>query len=242
MIVIPAIDLKGGRVVRLEQGMMDRDKEYSDDPASMARKWEEKGAELIHVVDLDGAFAGKPENKNAVLSIANSVNIPIELGGGVRDLDTIRDYLGNGVSRIILGTVAHKDPELAKEACREFPGKIVIGIDAKDGLVSIQGWADVTDMPAIELAKKYEGLDVAAIIYTDISRDGMMTGPSTESTVDLARAVDIPVIASGGVKNLDHIRELLPFEKDGITGVITGKAIYEGTLDLVEAIKTARGD
>jgi phosphoribosylformimino-5-aminoimidazole carboxamide ribotide isomerase len=241
MIIIPAIDLKGGKVVRLEQGLMDRDKEYSDDPASMAKKWQDLGAELIHVVDLDGAFAGKPENKDAVISIANAVDVPIELGGGVRDLDTIREYLDKGVGRIILGTVAHKNQKLAKEACRKFPGKIVIGIDAKDGFVSIQGWADVTDMPAIELAKKYEGLNVAAIIYTDIARDGMMTGPSTDSTLDLAKAVDIPVIASGGIKNLDHIKELLPYEKDGITGVITGKAIYEGTLDLVEAIKIANG-
>ncbi len=241
MQVIPAIDLKEGKVVRLEQGLMDRDTRYSDDPAAMASRWAGLGAELIHVVDLDGAFAGKPVNRDAVLAIARASSAPIELGGGVRDLATIEDYLESGVKRIILGTVAHKDPDLAREACALFPGAIVIGIDAKDSLVSIRGWAEVTDLPAVELARRYEGLGAAAIIYTDIARDGMMTGPSIESTLALARAVDIPIIASGGVKTIDHVRALAKLEPEGITGVITGRAIYEGTLDLAEAIRVAKG-
>jgi len=240
MLVIPAIDLKQGKVVRLEQGLMDRDTTYSSDPAEIAKKWESMGAELIHVVDLDGAFAGEPKNRDAVLSIASAVNIPIELGGGIRDLACIEDYLTAGVSRVILGTVAHKEPSLVEEAARSFPEKVVVGIDAKDGLVSVRGWAEITDMPATELASRYEDMGIAAIIYTDISRDGMMTGPSVESTAELARSIKVPVIASGGVKTIDHIKELLPFEKDGIEGVITGRAVYEGTLDLAEAIKVAR--
>lgn len=241
MLIIPAIDLKGGKVVRLEQGLMDRDTHYSDDPSAMARKWASLGAELIHVVDLDGAFAGEPVNREAVLGIARSAGVPIELGGGIRDLDTIEDYLEEGISRVILGTAAHKDPDLVREAAEKFPGRIVVGIDAKDGLVSIRGWAEVTDLPAADLARRYQGMGIAAVIYTDIARDGMLTGPSVESTARLAREVDIPIIASGGVKTLDHIRALLERERDGIVGVITGRAIYEGTLDLAAAIELCRG-
>lgn len=242
MIVIPAIDLKEGKVVRLEQGMMDRDKAYSDDPSAMARHWESLGAELIHVVDLNGAFAGRPVNDKSVIEIAKAVDIPIELGGGIRDLETIGYYLENGVGRVILGTVAHKDPDLVKKACRAHPNKIVIGIDAKDGMVSIQGWAEVTDLPALDLARRYEDLGVAAVIYTDIAKDGMMTGPSLESTAQLALSINIPVIASGGVATIEHVREVKEREKDGIVGVITGRAIYEGTLDLVEAIRVGKGE
>jgi phosphoribosylformimino-5-aminoimidazole carboxamide ribotide isomerase len=241
MLIIPAIDLKQGKVVRLQQGMMDRETKYSDDPAAMARKWAELGAELIHVVDLDGAFAGKPVNREAVLAIARAVDIPIELGGGLRDLATIRSYLGAGVGRAILGTAAHKDPGLVRSACAEFPGRIAVGIDAKDGKVSIRGWAEITDLPAIELARRYEGLAIAAIIFTDIARDGMLTGPAVASTAELAHAIKIPVIASGGVATLADVRAVLAHERDGITGVITGRAIYEGTLDLAAAIKLTKG-
>jgi phosphoribosylformimino-5-aminoimidazole carboxamide ribotide isomerase len=241
MLVIPAIDLKSGKVVRLEQGRMERDKEYADDPAAVAKKWERLGAELIHVVDLDGAFAGKPMNREAVLAILRAVKVPLELGGGIRDLATISDYLDAGVQRVILGTVAHKDPALAEEACKKFPGRVVIGIDARDGRVSIQGWTELTDVPAADLARRYEGMGVAAIIYTDIARDGMLTGPAVESTARLAKSLHTPVIASGGVATLDHVRALLPHEADGIVGVITGRALYEGTLDLGEAIRLAKG-
>ncbi|HUT55066.1 MAG TPA: 1-(5-phosphoribosyl)-5-[(5-phosphoribosylamino)methylideneamino]imidazole-4-carboxamide isomerase [bacterium] len=241
MLVIPAIDLKAGKVVRLEQGLMEKDTAYSDDPAAMAKKWAEMGAELIHVVDLDGAFAGRPVNDAAVLEIARAAGVPIELGGGIRDLATIAHYLERGVGRVILGTVAHKDPKLVREACRKFPGKIVVGIDAKGGLVSVRGWAEVTDLPAADLARRYEDMGIAAIIYTDIARDGMLTGPAVEATARLARSVKVPVIASGGVADLGHVRELMKHERDGIVGVITGKAIYEGKLDLREAIRVAKG-
>jgi len=241
MLVIPAIDLKGGRVVRLEQGRMDRDKAYPGEPAEVARKWAALGAELIHVVDLDGAFAGEPRNFDQVIEIAGAVDIPIELGGGIRDLDTMRKCLDRGVERVILGTVAHKDQELAKKAAETFQGRVAIGIDAKDGLVSIRGWEEITNMPAAELAARYEDLPVAALIYTDIARDGMMTGPNVEATVALAKSTSIPVIASGGVKTLEHVKTLKAHEKDGITGLITGRAIYEGTLDLAEAVKAAKG-
>jgi phosphoribosylformimino-5-aminoimidazole carboxamide ribotide isomerase len=181
-------------------------------------------------------------NDAAVLAVARDAGVPIELGGGVRDLDTIAYYLARGVGRVILGTVAHKDPELVREACRRFPRKIVVGIDAKDGLVSVRGWAQVTDMPAADLARRYEDMGIAAIIYTDIARDGMLTGPAVESTARLACSIKVPVIASGGVADLSHIRELMKHETDGIAGVITGKAIYEGKLDLREAIRVAKGD
>lgn len=219
---------------------MERDKEYSDDPAAMARKWAEAGAELIHVVDLDGAFAGKPVNDAAVLTIARAAGVAIEVGGGVRDLAAIAYYLEEGVDRVILGTVAQREPKLMREACASFPGKIVAGIDARDGRVSVRGWAEVTDVSALDLARQYEDAGIAAIIYTDIARDGMLTGPAIESTAKLARSVKVPVIASGGVADLTHIRELMKRERDGIVGVITGKAIYEGRLDLAQAIRVAK--
>lgn len=237
MQIIPAIDLKGGKVVRLEQGRMDRDKIYSDDPAAMARKLADAGAELIHVVDLDGAVSGRPINREVILELARGP-APIELGGGLRDLETIADYLDHGVSRVILGTAAHKNPELVRAAVGRFPKRVVIGIDAREGKVAISGWNEDTPLRAVDLAVSYDALPIAAIIYTDIARDGMMTGPNLEQTLALARAVKTPVIASGGVKNLDHVRALLPHPE--ISGVITGRAIYEGTLDLAEAIRLAR--
>jgi phosphoribosylformimino-5-aminoimidazole carboxamide ribotide isomerase len=236
MIVIPAIDLKEGRCVRLEQGLMEKDTVYSDDPAAQARIWQEKGGELLHIVDLDGAFAGVPRNKSAIEAIVGAIDIPTELGGGIRDLATVEAYLELGVGRVILGTVAKENPALVAEACRLFPGRIVVGIDAKDGLVAVRGWADLTEKNASEMAREMEGMGVAAIIYTDIARDGMMQGPNIEATRRLAESISIPVIASGGVSSLKDIENLIAIEKSGVVGVITGKAIYTGALDLREAV------
>ncbi len=236
MIVIPAIDLKEGKCVRLEQGLMDKDTIFCENPAEQAMEWERQGGELLHIVDLDGAFAGMPKNRKAIAAIVNAIKIPAQLGGGIRDLETIRAYLELGLSRVILGTAAQRDPHLVEEACRLFPGRIVVGIDAKNGMVAVQGWAEVTDITAVELAKRFEGYGVAAIIYTDISRDGMMQGPNIESTRALAEAINIPVIASGGVSSLKDIEQLLAIEPAGVTGVITGKAIYTGAIQLAAAV------
>jgi len=236
MIVIPAIDLKDGKCVRLEQGLMEKDTVFNDDPAAQALEWQRQGGELLHIVDLNGAFAGTPVNRAAIESIVNALTIPTQLGGGVRDLATIEAYLSLGVGRIILGTAAQRNPELVAEACRLFPGRIVVGIDAKNGMVAVQGWAEVTGIKAVELAKKFECYGVAAIIYTDISRDGMMQGPNLAATRELAESISIPVIASGGVSSLKDIEDLLAIESAGISGVITGKAIYTGAIKLAEAI------
>ena len=236
MIVIPAIDLKEGKCVRLEQGLMDRDTVYSNSPAAQALDWESRGAELLHIVDLDGAFAGTPKNRAAIEAIVSVLKIPTQLGGGIRDISTIEAYLGLGIGRVIIGTAAQRNPELVKEACRKFPGKVVVGIDAKNGMVAVQGWAEVTGVTAIELAKKFEGFGVAAIIYTDISRDGMLQGPNIEATRELAESISIPVIASGGLSTLRDIENLMAIEQSGVAGVITGKAIYSGAINLAEAI------
>ena len=236
MIVIPAIDLKNGQCVRLEQGLMEKDTVYSDNPAAMARHWQDEGGELLHLVDLDGAFAGVPKNREAIQAIVAAVDIPTELGGGIRDLETIEAYLSLGIDRVILGTVAKENPALVGEACRRFPGRIVVGIDAKEGMVAVRGWAEVTEKKAIDLAREMEAFGVAAIIYTDIARDGMMQGPNLEATAALAEAISIPVIASGGVSCLEDIRNLLQIEASGVAGVITGKAIYTGSLNLREAV------
>ncbi|HKL27039.1 MAG TPA: 1-(5-phosphoribosyl)-5-[(5-phosphoribosylamino)methylideneamino]imidazole-4-carboxamide isomerase [Desulfuromonadales bacterium] len=236
MIIIPAIDLKDGKCVRLEQGLMEKDTIYSDDPAAMALHWQEEGGELLHLVDLDGAFAGVPKNRTAIQAIVEAVDIPTELGGGIRDLQTVAAYLDLGIDRVILGTVAKENPALVEEACRRFPGRIVVGIDARDGLVAVRGWAEMTEKKAVDLAREMEGLGVAALIYTDIARDGMLQGPNIEATRALAEAVSIPVIASGGVSSLEDIRRLLAVEAAGVAGVITGKAIYSGSLDLREAV------
>lgn len=242
MIVIPAIDLKEGRCVRLEQGEMHRDTVFSDNPAEQVLKWQQAGAELLHLVDLDGAFAGQPKNKAAIEAILKALTIPAQLGGGIRDITTIEAYLSLGLSRVIIGTAAQRNPELVIEACQKFPGQIVVGIDAKNGMVAVQGWAEVTDITAVDLAKKFEDCGVSAIIYTDISRDGMMAGPNLEATKSLAEAISIPVIASGGVSSLKDIENLMAIEASGISGAITGKAIYTGAIDLAEAIAlTKRG-
>jgi phosphoribosylformimino-5-aminoimidazole carboxamide ribotide isomerase len=241
MIVIPAIDLKDGKCVRLEQGLMERDTVYSDHPAATARHWQKQGGELLHIVDLDGAFAGVPKNRAAIEAIVKAIAIPAQLGGGIRDLATIEAYLALGLSRVIIGTAAQRTPQLVSEACRRFPGRIVVGIDAKHGMVAVQGWAEVTGVTAVELAKRFEGDGVAAIIYTDIARDGMLQGPNLEATKALAEAISIPVIASGGVSSLKDIENLLTIEASGVAGVITGKAIYSGALDLGEAVRVAKG-
>jgi len=241
VIVIPAIDLKDGNCVRLEQGLMERDTVFNADPGAQARAWQDQGAELLHIVDLDGAFAGEPKNRSAIEMIVRTVTIPTQLGGGIRDLATIEAYLALGIGRVIIGTAAQRNPELVKEACAKFPGRIVVGIDAKNGMVAVQGWAEVTGITAVELAKKFEGFGVSAIIYTDISRDGMLQGPNIEATRQLAEAINIPVIASGGLSSLKDIENLMAIESSGVTGVITGKAIYTGAINLAEAIKTGKG-
>jgi len=241
MIVIPAIDLKGGNCVRLLQGRMEDATIYSDSPGSTAKSFEALGTELIHVVDLDGAFAGKQKNLVSIKEILSAVNIPIEVGGGIRDLPTIDLLLGLGVSRVILGTAALEVPGLVVLACKKYPGRIVAGIDAKDGMVAVRGWGDVSRVTVDDLAKKMEDAGVRAIIYTDISRDGMMTGHNIDATMKLAGHVSVPIIASGGVKDIDDVKALMVVESFGIEGVITGKAIYEGTLDLKEAIAMTKG-
>ncbi len=237
MIIIPAIDLKEGKCVRLEQGEMHRDTVFSDSPAEQALKWQQAGAELLHLVDLDGAFAGEPKNKAAIEAIIKSLNIPAQLGGGIRDIATIEAYLSLGISRVIIGTAAQRNPQLVVEACKRFPGRIVVGIDARNGKVAVQGWAELTDITATDLARRFEDCGVSAIIYTDISRDGMMSGPNIEATRALAEAINIPVIASGGVSSLADIKNLMAIESSGVTGAITGKAIYTGAIDLSEAIR-----
>ncbi|MFA5515828.1 MAG: 1-(5-phosphoribosyl)-5-[(5-phosphoribosylamino)methylideneamino]imidazole-4-carboxamide isomerase [Desulfuromonadales bacterium] len=236
MIVIPAIDLKEGKCVRLEQGLMDKDTVFSDNPGAQARDWQEQGAELLHIVDLDGAFAGAPKNRAAIEAIIQAIDIPAQLGGGIRDLATIEAYLALGLSRVIIGTAAQRNPALVEEACRNFPERIVVGIDAKNGQVAVQGWAEVTDVTATDLAKRFEDFGVAAIIYTDISRDGMMQGVNIDATRQLAEAISIPVIASGGLSSLADIEKLMAIESSGVVGAITGKAVYTGAIDLRQAI------
>lgn len=236
MIVIPAIDLKEGKCVRLEQGLMEKDTVFCDDPAAQALEWQRQGGEMLHIVDLDGAFAGEPKNRASIEAIVKALSIPCQLGGGIRDLATIEAYLSLGISRVIIGTAAQRNPELVKEACRLFPGKIVVGIDAKSGMVAVQGWAEVTGVTASDLAKKFEGFGVSAIVYTDISRDGMMAGPNIAATKGLAESISIPVIASGGVSSLKDIENLMAIEPSGVCGAITGKAIYTGAINLAEAV------
>ncbi len=241
MEIIPAIDLKGGKCVRLVQGDMDRDTIYSDDPVATAKMWMEKGATRLHVVDLDGAVKGRPVNGEFIESIIDSLTIPVQVGGGIRDIETIDFYISLGADRVILGTAAQDNPDLVIKACDIYHDRIVVGIDAKNGLVAVKGWKEITSKRAIDLAGEFEDYGVAAIIYTDISRDGMMQGPNIEATRELALSVDIPVIASGGVSSLEDIKALLPLERDGVEGIITGRAIYTGALKLEEAIALARG-
>jgi len=236
MLLIPAIDLKNGQCVRLRQGRMDDDTVFGDDPVAMATRWVEAGARRLHLVDLDGAFAGEPVNAGVIGAIAKKYpELPIQVGGGIRSADTVAAYLDAGVSYAIIGTQAVRDPSFVTEVCKRFPGHIIVGLDANNGNVAVEGWAEESNVNAIELAKKFEGDGVSAIVYTDISRDGMMQGVNLEATQQLAEAIDIPVIASGGVTNMDDIRGLIEVRESGIMGAIIGRAIYEGTIDLAEA-------
>ena len=244
MLIIPAIDLKDGHCVRLQQGRMETATVFSKQPGEAAAQWAERGARRLHVVDLNGAIAGKPRNEAAVKAIIAALDsdIPVQLGGGIRDLETIERYLDDGVSFIIIGTAAVKNPGFLHEACDAFPGHIMVGLDAKDGKVATDGWSKLTGHDVVDLAKRFQDYGVEAVIYTDIGRDGMMTGVNVEATVRLAQALTVPVIASGGLNSLDDVRRLRAVEAEGITGCIAGRAIYEGTLDFAAALKVAAGD
>ncbi|HYA02408.1 MAG TPA: 1-(5-phosphoribosyl)-5-[(5-phosphoribosylamino)methylideneamino]imidazole-4-carboxamide isomerase [Syntrophobacteria bacterium] len=240
MIIFPAIDLKDGKCVRLEQGVMATATVYGEDPRATAKRWQEEGAEWIHVVDLDGAMAKEPRNREAVARILEAVRIPVQVGGGVRTLEVLAAYLDIGVRRVVLGTAALKDPDLVVRACDRFPGRVVLGIDSRQGRVAVEGWDQTTAVDSVELARKFESLALAAIVYTDIQRDGMQTGPNLEATRKLARAVRRPVIASGGVGRLEDIVALRSLEPEGVVGVIVGRALYTGSIRLAEAMALAR--
>ncbi len=236
MIIFPAIDLKGGEVVRLAEGDMSRATVYGDNPAAQAMLFSDAGAEHLHVVDLDGSFAGRAENRAAVEAIIEAFPGHVQLGGGIRDAGAVEGWFNLGVARVVMGSAALKDPDFVKEMAREWEGGIVVAVDAKDGMVATEGWAEVSDVPVVDLARRFEDAGVAALLFTDIGRDGLLKGVNVEATVDLARRVDIPVIASGGVKGLDDIHVLSLSAHEGIEGVITGRALYEGRLDLAAAI------
>ena len=242
MIIIPAIDLKNGKCVRLLQGEMDKETVFFDNPASAALKWEKDGAKLIHVVDLDGAMEKHPKNLDSIKSILKAVNVPIQVGGGIRNEKTIKMFLDIGVKRVIIGTEAIKNPKLVKEACTKFPGQIIVGIDARNGYVAVEGWTETTQIKAVDLAQQFEDCGVAAINFTDILKDGMESGPNIEQTRQLAQGISIPVVASGGVSTIEDIKNLIPLEKAGVVGVITGKALYTNSLDLKDAIKLTNTD
>jgi len=239
LIVFPAIDLKGGQVVRLAEGDMDRATVYGDDPAAQAMLFAEAGAQHLHVVDLDGSFAGHAVNADAVESIVRSFPGHVQLGGGIRNRTSVEHWFDLGVSRIVIGTAALKDPEFVKGVARDFPGGIVVAVDARDGFVATDGWAEKSDMEVLDLARRFEDAGVASLLFTDVGRDGMLKGCNVQATVDLARATDIPVIASGGVAGIADIRMLAIHAVDGIEGVITGRALYDGRLDLATAIALA---
>jgi len=241
MLIIPAIDLKDGQCVRLKQGLMDEATVFNLDPAAQARAWVEQGARRLHLVDLNGAFAGKPKNESAIKAILDEVGseIPVQLGGGIRDLDTIERCLDDGLSYVIIGTAAVKNPGFLHDACGAFPGHIIVGLDAKDGKVAVDGWSKMTGHDVVDLGKKYEDYGVEAIIYTDIGRDGMLSGINIDATVKLAQALRIPVIASGGLSSLDDVKALCAVEDEGVIGTIAGRAVYDGSLDFAAAQKLA---
>lgn len=236
MILFPAIDLKDGQCVRLKLGDMDAATVFNDDPAAQAAKFEAQGFKYLHIVDLNGAFAGKPVNGQAVEAILKAVKMPVQLGGGIRDLETIETWLIKGIRRVILGTIAVRNPKLVREACKQFPGRVAVGIDAKGGKVAVEGWAETSELTAIDLAKRFEDAGVSAIIYTDIDRDGILKGLNLESTADLARSTKIPVIASGGLASIDDIKALLRPEYNMLEGAITGRALYDGRIDPRDAL------
>ena len=241
MELIPAIDLKEGKCVRLRQGRMDDSTVFSDDPLAMAQRWVDQGASRLHLVDLDGAFAGKPQNRNAIRAICSAFpDLPVQVGGGIRDIDTVEAYLDDGVRYTIIGTRAVTEPHFVNDLCLEFPGHIIVGLDAKDGKVATQGWSKLSHHDVIDMARHFEQDGVAAIVYTDISKDGMMQGVNVAATVKLAQAIRTPVIASGGVTDLEDIRRLCEVQDEGITGVIIGRALYEGSIDLAEAERLVR--
>jgi phosphoribosylformimino-5-aminoimidazole carboxamide ribotide isomerase len=237
MILFPAIDLKEGACVRLLRGEMDQATVFNTDPAAQAASFEEAGCRWLHLVDLDGAFAGQSKNGAAVEAILKRVKVPVQLGGGIRTAAHIGTWLEAGIARVILGTIALRDPGLVKQACKDWPGRIVVGIDARDGRVAVEGWAETSDVTALDLARRFVDAGVAAIVYTDIDRDGAMQGPNVDATAALARAVPIPVVASGGVSSLADLAALKARAADGIAGVISGRALYDGRIDLAEAIR-----
>ena len=241
MLLIPAIDLKDGQCVRLRQGLMEDATVFSDNPVDMALHWVAQGARRLHLVDLNGAFAGKPQNLGAIKDILAAVSddVPVQLGGGIRDLDTIEKYLDLGLSYVIIGTAAIKNPQFLRDACDAFPNQIIVGLDAKDGMVATDGWAKVTKYHVTEMGQRFADYGVNSIIYTDIGRDGMLSGVNIEATVKLAEAVSVPVIASGGLTNLDDIRALCEVESSGVEGAVTGRAIYEGAIDFKQAQELA---
>ena len=240
MIIIPAVDIKGGKCVRLEQGFMDRETIFSDYPEEMALQWERKGAKRLHLVDLDGAVQGIPYNKEIIRNVVDRVSIPVQLGGGIRDLDTIEGYINLGIERIIIGTVAYKDPDLVETACKRYPGRIIVGIDSKDRYVSVEGWTEATNIVAIDLAKRFEDMGINSIIYTDIKRDGMKRGPNIDGIREFAVAITIPVIAAGGISSMRDIENMARLEEDGLKGIIVGRALYDGSVTLEEAICIAK--
>ncbi len=236
MIIIPAIDIKGGKCVRLEQGLMNKETIFSDNPEEMALQWKRKGARRLHIVDLDGAVYGKPVNKKAIKKILDTISIPVELGGGIRDLDTIQEYIDLGIDQIIIGTIAYKNPHLVEMACKRYPDKIIVSIDSKDNYVSVEGWTEPTSITAIDLAKKFEDMGIAAFIYTDIKRDGMRSGPNIDGIREFSKSIHVEVIAAGGISSIKDIEDLLSLENDGVSGIITGRALYDGLINLEEAI------
>ena len=241
MLIIPAIDIKDGKCVRLKQGRMSDETIFSDKPEEMAIRWFECGAKRLHLVDLDGAVSGKPVNRETIRRIVEAVPIPVELGGGVRDMATLRAYFDLGLQYLILGTVAHKNPDFVKDACRSFPGQIILGIDARNNRIAIEGWTEEINLTPATLANRFKDDGLAAIIYTDINRDGMRTGCNVEATGALARTTNIPVIASGGISEMDDVLKIMPLSADGVMGLITGRALYDGSLDLAAAIKACQG-
>ena len=236
MIIIPAVDIKGGKCVRLEQGLMNKETIFSDHPEEIALQWERKGAKRLHIVDLDGAVHGEPFNKKDIKKILDTVSVPVELGGGIRDLDTIKECIDLGIDQIIIGTIAYKNSHLVEVACKRYPGKIIVSIDAKDNYVSVEGWTEPTGITAIDLAKRFEDMGIAGFIYTDIQRDGMRDGPNLDGIRRFAKGINGGIIVAGGVSSIKDIENLLPLQKDGVKGIIVGRALYDGSLSLEEAI------
>jgi phosphoribosylformimino-5-aminoimidazole carboxamide ribotide isomerase len=242
MLIIPAVDIRGGKCVRLHQGDYGKETVYGEDPAAMAQRWIDQGAQFLHLVDLDGARDGSPRNKNVIRAIAEKTSIPLEVGGGIRNLETVDEYLSGGIQRVILGTAAYRDPEFLAKACQKWPGRVAVDIAAKNGKAAISGWTQATEVRAADLARQCEQIGASLIVYTDVLRDGTRKGINLAATRAMAQALTIPVIASGGVSTVEDILALKPLEKDGVTGVIIGRALYAGSLHLPEAIARAQGE